>query len=156
MRQIPGPISVQIKRTADAALGLAGGGRLDDVHLIEQRGRQCGEVGLLRVDLIRRDEDLTVHHGADLRQAAYIHRGADARIAIDLHAGDALKRVRDGDVGQLADALRRDAVLDIRSQALQFDRAYLRLTHAGYGDLRQLVRILGSRIRSGAAGSDRR
>ena len=42
------------------------------------------------------------------------------------------------DVGQLADALRRDAVLDVRSQALQLDRAYLRLAYAGDGDGRQL------------------
>ena len=68
-----------------------GGGRLDDVHLVEQRRRQRGEVGLLRVDLIRRDEYFAVQHGADLRQAAHVHRGSDACVAVDLHAGDALQ-----------------------------------------------------------------
>ena len=90
MRQVPGPIGVQVERTADAALGLGGRGRLDDVHLIEESGRQRGEVGLLRVDLIRRDEHFTVQHGADLGQAANVHRRSNARVAIDLHAGDAL------------------------------------------------------------------
>ena len=145
MRQIPGPIGVKIERTRDAARGLTCGGRLDDVHLIEQCCRQCGEVGLLRVDLIRRNEYFTVQHGADLRQAAHVHRRSDARVAVDLHAGDALKRVRDGHVGQLTDALRRDAVLDTRCQALHFDRANLRLAYAGNGDLLQLVRLRGRR-----------
>src|SRR5262249_54105968 len=130
MRQVPRPISVQIERATDATLGLACGGRLDDVHLIEQRGRQRGEVRLLRVDLIRRDEYFPVQHRPNLGQTAYVHRGSNARIAIDLHTGDALKRVGDGHVGQCADAFRGDAVLDTRSQALHFDRAYLRLAYA--------------------------
>src|SRR5262249_55229191 len=115
------------------------GRRFDHVDLTEQRGWQGGEVGLLRVDLIRRNEYFTVQHGADLRQAAHVHRGPDARVAVDLHAGDALQRVGDGPVGQLTDVLRRDAVLDTRSEALHLDRAFLRLTDTGDGDGIQLA-----------------
>src|SRR6185369_17183245 len=115
---------------ADAGLGLACCGRLDDVHLIEQSSRQRGEVGLLRVDLIWRNENFAIQHGADLRQTTNVHRGSDARIAVDLHAGDALERIRDSHVGQCTDALRRIAVHDTWSQALRLDSFYLRLTYA--------------------------
>jgi len=60
--------------------------------------------GLLRVDLIRRDEYFAVQQRADLRQAAYAHRRAYPRVAIDLHAGDALQGVGDRRVRQLANA----------------------------------------------------
>ena len=135
--QIPGTIGVQIQRATDAAIGGAGGGRLDHVDAVEQRGRHHAEVRLLRVDLVGGDEHLAVEHGAHFRQAAHIHRGAHAGVAVDLHAGDALQRVGDGHVGQLADAFGGDAVLDVRGQALQLDRAHLRGAHAGDGDGRQ-------------------
>src|ERR1700758_4681590 len=104
MRQIPGPKGMQIDRTADAAKRLGRGGRLDDIHLIEQGGRERGEVGLWRVDLIRRNEYFTVQHSPYLGQTAYVHGRSDARVAVDLHAGDTLERVGDGHVGQLTDA----------------------------------------------------
>src|SRR5882762_3248188 len=148
MRQSPGPKGMQIDRPADAAKGLGGGGRLDDIHLVEQRGRQRSEVGLWRVDLIRRNEYFTVQHSPHLGQPAYVHGRSNATVAVDLHAGDTLQRVRDGHVRQLPDALRRNAVLDTIGEALDLDRLYLRLPYADDGNsiLLQLLRALGSLV----------
>src|SRR5581483_6182808 len=74
---------------------------------------------------------------------AHVHRASNTPVAVDLHAGDALKRIRDGHVGQRADALRRNAVLDTWSQTLHFNGFYLRLTYAVDGDYR-LLRLLGT------------
>ncbi len=130
-RQVPGPEGVQVERAGDASFGEVGGAGLDDVDLVEQRRRYRGEVRLLRVDLVGRHEHFAVQHRADLRQAPDVHLCSHAGVAVDLHARDALQRIGEGDIGQGADALCRDAVLDVGCQALQFDRAYLRLTHTG-------------------------
>ena len=150
MGQVPRPERVQVERPADTGGRLGRGGRLDDVHLIEQGGRQRGEVRLLGVDLVRRDEDLAVEHGTHLGQAANVHRGSDARVAIDLNARDALQGIGDGRVGQLADALGRDAVLDALRLALDVDCADLRGADARDDDGLEVfpVLALGRRYRA--------
>ena len=140
--EIPRPVRMQVDRAADTAIGGAGCRGFDHVHAVEQGRRQHGEVRLLRIDLVGRDEYFAVQHGADLRQSAYVHRGAHACIAIDLHTGHALQRVGDRGVGQGADVLCRDAVLDIGSIAFEIDRADLRGTHTRHIDGRQVDRVL--------------
>jgi hypothetical protein len=147
--EIPGSVGMQVDGAADAAIGFIGGGRFDHVHAVEQRGRQHGEVWLLRVDLVRGNEHFAVQHGADLRQATHVHRGTHTGIAIDLHASDALQGVGDGGVGQRTDVFRGDAVLDVGSVAFQVDGAYLRSAHAGDRHGRQCDGVF---LRVGAVG----
>nr|GFD19898.1 hypothetical protein [Tanacetum cinerariifolium] len=80
---------------------------------------------------IERTPRFAVEQRRHLRQTADVDRRTLARIAADLHARDALQRVGDGDVGQLADVFGRDRIGDRRGVALEVDGALLGATDTG-------------------------
>src|SRR3546814_5490823 len=78
--------------------------------------------------------------------AADIDGRALARVALDLHARNALERVDDRDVGQLADILGRDRIDDRGRLTLEIDRLFLRSTDAGDDD-RVVLAVIDARRR---------
>jgi hypothetical protein len=128
----------QVDGAADARQGVGRVGRLVDQHLVHQLGGHVQQVRLGRAHVAGAQILLAVQQGDDLGQAADVDRRAFAGVTLDLHARNALQRVGDGGVGQLADVFRRNRVDDRGFAPLDVDRAHLRAADAGDDDFLDL------------------
>ena len=132
----------QVDGAAQATFDHVGRRVLVHVDAAEQFGRHVFEAQATAV--VGGEDVTTIELGAYLGQAADGDRAAFAVVARNLDAGDALQRLGDVVVGQLADVFGDDGVDDLLGVLL--DQLRLGDAAARAGDLHG-VQLLGGRIR---------
>ena len=145
-----------VDHSGDAARDVGGSRRLHHIDPREQLGRDVLQVH----EPARRGEYLApVEQRLDVGQTANEQLVRFGGVAAYLHAGDVLQRFDHVVVGQLADVLGDDRVLDLIRHLLQVERRPDALAHAGDHDLLQLVGLpcgLGRCLSVAQIGADRR